>query len=154
MWAISIISKVYLFNTYRKQNGEPVQAKAVQQQKAPDQKEKAGRSSEPAAESFTPAEKTTARIIELNRYIDNNQDSDELVETVKDALSEIDTVLQEMRSLSVKTAAEKKSPYQQNLTQKAIDDYVAEIELIVGRTESKAAELQNSPLPGPRRTIF
>lgn len=131
-----------------------MQAKAVQQQKTPAQKEKAGRSSESVAESFTPAEKTSARIFDLNRYIDDNQNSSELVETVKDALSEIDTVLQEMRTVSEKASTEKSSPYQQNLAQKAIDDYVAEIELIVGRTESKAAELQNSPLPGPRRPIF
>ena len=141
MPAISIISKVYLFNTYRQQKGEPVQAKPVQQQNNPAQKEKAGCTSAPAADRFTPAEKTSARIFDLNRYLEENQNSSELVETVKDALSEIDTCLQEMRSLSENTAGEKKSPYAQNLVREAINSYAAEIERIVERTELEASRL-------------
>lgn len=141
MQAISIISKVYLLNTYRKQNGEPVHSKPVHQQDNPAAKEKASRSSAPEADRFTPAEKTSARIFDLNRYLDDNQNSSELVETVKDALSEIDTCLQEMRSLSEKTAGDNKSPYLQNLAREAIDSYAAEIERIVERTEQEASRI-------------
>jgi len=46
-----------------------------------------------------------------------------------------------MRSLSEKTAGEKKSPYAENLAREAIDSYTAEIERIVERTEFKASRM-------------
>jgi len=71
------------------------------------------------------------------------------VKTVQDALGEIDSVLQRMRSLSVKAAGEKVSPFERSLAQKAIEGCIAEIDRIAGETELKAARLTGGSRPDP-----
>lgn len=100
-------------------------------------------------EQFSPAEKTSARIFELSRYIDDARSSVELVKTVKDALGEIDTVLKHMRSVSVKAASEKTSPFERALAQKEVDSCIKEIDRIAEATEAKAAQYMTGPLPNP-----
>ncbi len=118
-----------------------MQAKPVRPQPDPAASDKAGLCPDPGTSSFTPAEKTTARIFELSRYIDDKQGSDELVKTVKDALSDIDSVLQEMRTRCEQKSNDKTTPYERNLAQAAIDSYIAQVERIVEETEIKAARL-------------
>lgn len=154
--AISIISNVYIFNTQRKQNGEPVQANSARQQPGPAAKKQAGHTSQPqpATDRFVPAEKATTQIYKLNRYIDDNRSSVELVKTVKDALGEIDSVLKEMRDLSEQASGEKMSPFERILAEKAIDNYIAQVDRIAGETELKAAQLLGSPPPDPNTFMF
>lgn len=96
-----------------------------------------------------PAEKTSARIFGLSRHIDDAKASLELVKTVKDALSEIDSVLQRMRSVSVKAASEKTLPFERCLAQKEIDGCLKEIDRIADATEAKVAQFITGPSPNP-----
>ena len=122
-----------------------MQAELEKKQTGPRASEKPGRAPEVAAGSFKPAEKTTARIFDLNRFAGDNQTSAELVETVKNGLDEIDSVLQKMRAISEEASGDKMSAYERELAQKAIDGYIAEVDRIVEETESKAARLPNTP---------
>ncbi len=90
----------------------------------------------------------------MNRYIDDNRSSVELVKTVKDALGEIDSVLKEMRDLSEQASGEKMSPFERILAEKAIDNYIAQVDRIAGETELKAAQLLGSPPPDPNTFMF
>jgi flagellin len=102
-----------------------------------------------AADQFMPAEKTSARILELNRYLGDARASVELVKTVKDALGEIESVLHRMRKLSVQAAAEKVSPFERALAQKAVDNCITEIDQIAAATEIKVARLAGPLSPDP-----
>ncbi len=104
-------------------------------------------------DSFSPAEKTSARIFELNRYTDDTRASADLVKTVKDALGEIDSVLHKMRALSLQASGEKMTPFERVLAQKAIEGYIADIDRIAEETEVKAAQLFSGFPPDPTKPL-
>ncbi len=79
--------------------------------------------------------------------------SSELIKVAKDALDEIDSVLQEMRSLSEHAAGDKMTPFERSMAQNSIDGYIAEIDRIATEAELKAARLQNASRPGPREPL-
>lgn len=89
----------------------------------------------------------------MNRYIDDQKNSGELVKTVEDALGEIESVLHKMRSLCEEASGEEMSPYERNLAQETMDNYIAEVDRIVEETESKAARLFDNSPSGPQKPI-
>jgi len=105
------------------------------------------------SEKFSPAEKTTARIYELNRHLEDARASIDIVKTVQDALAEIELILQRMRKLSVQAAGEKLSPFEQNLAQKEIENCIAEIDRIAADTENRAAGISGAISPGPGKPL-
>ena len=107
-------------------------------------------SNRPKAEKFSAAEKTSARIFELSRYMHDGGGSSELIKVAKDALDEIDSVLHEMRSLSEHAAGDKMTPFERNLAQDTINEYIKEVDRIVEKAEAKALRLQNASHPDPR----
>ena len=72
---------------------------------------------------------------------------------MKDALSEIDTVLHKMRAISVQAAGEKMTPFERAQAQKTIDGYIAEIDRIAEATEVKAAQLFSGFPPDPNKPL-
>ena len=89
----------------------------------------------------------------MNRYIEDQENSGELVKTAQDALGEIESVLYEMRSLCEEASKEEMSPYERNLAQETVDHYIAEVDRIVEEAESKAARLLDNPRSGPHKPV-
>lgn len=149
--AISVISKIYLFNTYRKQKGEPVNSG---QKPGSAEERPPSRSDRPKAEKFSAAEKNSARIFELNRYLNDSGGSSELIKIAKDALDEIDSVLHEMRALTKHAAGDKMTPFERSMAQNSIDGYIAEIDRIATAAEFKAARLVGKNPSGPHNPNY
>lgn len=82
--------------------------------------------------------------------MNNKGGSSEFIKVAKDALDEIDSVLHEMRSLSEHAAGDKRTPFECNLAQDTINEYIKEVDRIVEEVEAKALRLQNASQPAPR----
>ncbi len=144
--AITIISRVYLLNTYRKQNVTGTEKKAPSENPA----KSGGKSEKPLKAEvkafptrFSPGAEANNHINGLIRHLSGSKSSVQLVKVVQDALGEIDSVLHEMRAVSER-AAEDNLPQEERLfLQKRIDSYIAEIDQIAASTELKAAMINS-----------
>jgi len=143
---ITIISRVYLLNAYRKQNVTNAEKKTASE-KPPSNSGLPGQTGKAEIKLFptrySPGEETNTLISALSRHLSDSNSSAQLVKVVQDALGEIDSVLHEMRSVAERSAEDNLPQEERLFLQKRIDSYIAEIDQIAASTELKAAMINS-----------
>lgn len=143
---ITIISRVYLLNAYRKQNVTGAEKKTASEKPV----NSSGKANHPGKAEikpfpsrYSPGAEANTLITSLSRYLSDSNSSVQLVKVVQDALGEIDSVLHEMRTISERAAEDNLSQEERLFLQKRIESYIAEIDQIAASTELKAAMINS-----------
>ncbi len=84
---------------------------------------------------------TIDRIADLNHFLEITRNNLDLIVLIRTALAQIDTILRQMRALSVSAASESLSSDERASLQKQIDYHITEIDHIAAFTDYKAKEI-------------